>query len=299
MSLFSKTTVLYGAKGVPRVSSGQRENVAPFAPILTAVDPVSVKISRYSKVLTDFNLAADLFVAGLNCPVEISYGDKIWLEVFYDKNLVPVFGLINSGAKWTATSITGGAAAELYPSQIELFRSSEISNKTTVLNNAIASLNAFKISAAAELLKERQVLAFTEEEYDAILTKSDEDYATGLAAANTLLASLGAFFSSAPTSSFQKLFRTYTLLAYTTKDFNGYLDGKTIETVPALPTSNISTPQRAETEQYNLIPCVSSDLAIVDICYQNRYAAKIPIPYGITPRYFPLANASEEETNTA
>jgi len=273
--------------GVETVKGGESRDVSPFAVSIINNSPnIQVKVSRFSAILKSPNIKDKLNLIGVNVPMDIQYGDKIWLEIFYDRNLSPVFGLINYGKKWGAQTYTPSGSVDVYPNELELITKNDLSSKIDELGSTTSLVNDVYQKAYEEI---------TDEFRGGFITQSQQDALhSGLQAAFNVIndniikykQDMNQFFVAAPNATYKKLFRSYTLIAYTTKDMNGELEG-----LIARPP-NIGSPSQGgvntstEDASFKIVQTLATDLLLADICHQNRYPAKLPIPYHRAPYYF-------------
>lgn len=260
-----------------------------------------VRVSRYSALLASPDIRDRVPIVGIDLKINIKYGDKMWLEVFYDLNLVPVFAIINKGKKWAAKTVNpaqSSTVVDVYPKQHEFITKLDITTKIAEIEAVSAIIVTYKAATAAELLYRSNVGVLSAKEYTDYTDALDTQYQQVQDLISAYKSNLSQFFQSAPTALWKKLFRTYTLIGYTSYEANVDLNGITIYPNPPAPATSSGVPQATKQVSYKIVQCLQSDLYLADMCYQNRYPAKLPIPYHQPVYYFTYDGKVEETVNT-
>ncbi len=288
------------------VGGGRAPDPTPFRVYVMAVDDgdqsSDVRVSRYSAILGSPDVNDIVPLIGIDLKLNIKYGDKIWVEVFYDKNLVPVFGIINKGHKWSSTVVNPAQTNETvltYPNEHEFITKADMVGKLADLDGIIALVNTYQAASIAELTYRKNVGIITADTFNDLQSTATTQYQRVKDLITDYKKNMNKFFDAAPQVNWRKLFRTYTLIAYTTHDTNLDLDGTGIDPRPPLNTTTPTIPQASQQVFYRLVQCLTSDLYLADMCFQNRYPAKIPVPYHRPVYYFNDNGKVEDTVNTA
>ncbi len=266
----------------------------------TAID-VNVRISSYSRIFNSPNLNDVVQLIGCNLKFKVKYAEKIWLEIFYDKNLTPVFGIINHGNKWTTKTVNPSNKNQLnflYPNEMDFITKYDLVNKIADLDNTVNNIQDMKASAIAEITYQNNVGIIPSDQFNAYNASLEKQYSEVITKVKDYKNSINNFFSDAPSQVWKKLFRTYTLIGYTTKDFNNNLDGIEISPPIEIPSSTPSVPTATPKVNYKIVQCLDNDLLLADMSYQNRYPARLPMPYHRSVYYYPIDGKEEEAVNT-
>ena len=288
------------------VSGGPAPDGTPFRVILLGVNDANksckVKISPHSRVYASPDVKDTVLTVGLNLEHILLYGQKLWLETFYDKHLTPVFSIVTAGTKWQAKTVNperNSETTDVYPDELEFITKFDLSNKVADLDDVILRLQAMKTSAIEELTYQKNTGLITEEVFADTVPRAELAYGAVQDSVNEYKANLNTFFDSAPTGLWRKLFRTFTLIAYTTRDMSNTLEGTIVSPRVAPPASAPTVPQASPQVDYRIIQCLHSDLLLAEYCYQSRYPARLPLPYH-RPVYTYYDKGKEEDvTNTA
>lgn len=289
------------------ITGGAAPSSTPFRVYVMAVDnsnqTADIRISRYSAVLSTLDINDRLPIIGIDLKLNIEYGDKVWLEIYYDRNLSPVFALINTGPKWTATVVNPGQSnanqtTAIYPKEHEFIVKQDISSKLTELDDVIALVATYKTAATDELGYRKNVGIITETQHTELIEAVDEQYQNVENLIKEYKKNMNKFFESAPTSVWRKLFRTYTLVAYTTHEPNLDLEGTSVDPTPPAATETPDVPTATDQISYRIVQCLNTDLYLADMCYQNRYPAKLPVPYHRPVYRFEEEGKIEDDVNT-
>lgn len=264
--------------------------------------PFSIKISNLSNLLNSPSLDDKVVIAGLNCPITIQYGNKIWLEVFYDKNLSPVAAIIKTGNKWPAKTrnvSNNQELLEVYPNEFEFISKYDLADKAAEIQATISSVTAFKTNVIEELDLSKYFGIITQDEYSSYLEEINTNYDNARNNLTDLQNNLNNFFSASPIATWKKLFRTYLLLGYTTKNMSEGADGINFIVQDTRTQSDPSIPQASKPSSFRLVSCWNSDILLADFCYQNKYPAKTPIAMHRAVNFYSINGQNEEDKNTA
>ncbi len=231
---FLKQPILNTPTTSREVSGGPAPFFTPFRIYIVKVNDdksCTIRISRYSSVLNSPNIKDTITLVGVDIEMDISYSDKVWLEVFYDRNLVPIFGIINSGPKWAAQTANPANTTELqdvYPEELEFITHNDLTAKVADLDLVNASIISFQNQALTQLSFQKDVGILTQTQYADLVTATNDAYNTLKTTLVTYKKDMNQFFQNAPTGTWKKLFRTFTLIGYTTYDLNPNLDGSIV-----------------------------------------------------------------------
>ncbi len=227
----------------------------------------------------------------------MNYGDKIWLEIYYDRNLVPLLGIIDSGPKWTATIAGSIGDIPVYPSELEFISKKDLTAKISEVENLSNRVNTIRTLAENEIISQFNSGFISEEEKTAQLEALAQSFDKIIDSITKYKQDMNQFFVAMPNAGFRRLFRTFTLIGYTTKNLDPGLDGIIAsppnEGTPELNGVNVAS----EDSSFKIVQAVTTDLLLADICYQNRYAARLPVPYH-RPIYYFVHNNKDEELET-
>lgn len=303
MPQYYKPPIHVTTRGVPTYNGGESSDPTPFRAYLLKSDAQStqVSISRYSSVLNSPDVRDRVTVIGVDAPITIAYGGKIWLETFYDRNLEPVFCIINSGPKWTAVTLdTANQTVEslVYPDELEFITKYDINNKIGELDATVERIGVLQQTVTDEVNLQKDMGFIDQERATEIIAGINEAYPRMATLVTEYKAQMNNFFSGAPTSIWKKLFRTYTPICYTTKDTNYKLDGVSASPGVVAPVVTPTVPTVTQDPIFKIVQQLNSDLLLVDICHQNRFPARLPIPYHRPVYNYVYEGRNEDEFNT-
>ncbi len=287
------------------ISGGPAPEGSPFRVILLAVDnsdkSCTVKVSPHSRVYASPNVKDDVQIIGLNLEHELVYGQKLWLETFYDKNLSPVFSIVVVDTKWRAQTVNPANTAttvDVYPNELEFITKFDLANKVSDLDGVIARVSAMQAAAIRELTYQKNSGLMSQEVYAETVEHANAAYESVRDLIDEYKTNLNLFFAGAPDTLWRKLFRTYTLIAYTTRDLARDLEGTLISPRNSAPVTIPSVPQASAQIDYRIVQCLHSDLLLAEYCYQSRYPARLPLPYH-RPVYDYFENGNEEDVTNS
>lgn len=288
------------------LTAGKVVPSTPFKAYITGVNDAektaTVRIARYSAILKSLDINDRLPIMGLDIDLTIRYGDKIWVEVFYDKNLTPVFGVLKTGNKWDAQVVnpetTSGQTIKVYPKEHEFITKKDITRKLSDVDSTLSVINSYRDESLAIFAYRNNTGQISDAQYDDYVDAVNANYQLIKTSITEYKKNLNQFFSAAPTATWKKLFRTFTLICYTTHDNNLDLDASTISPTPQ-PETPSDVPQASQQNVFRLVQCLYSDLYLADMCYDNRYPARIPIAYHRPIYYFVEDGKVEDESNTS
>lgn len=287
--------------GIPKADGQPIPFPTPFRVYVSQSSPsVKIIISAYSAVFKSPNPLDTLDLAGIDVPIDIKYGDKIWLEIFYNQNLSPVLGIVNTDSKWLATTIGANKSqVVVYPQQLEFISSADIPNKISDLTDTTNSINTFEQATKDQITLELDMGLLDDTTATANIAQVDSDFSDLKKTFQTYVSNFNTFFSQSPTINSKKLFRTYSLIAYTTKNVDdSKLDGEIVSPPAETPTDNQGVPQSVDDPSFKIVQCLSNDLLLTDICYNNQFPAKLPMPYTRAVYDYQVDGQDEETTNT-
>lgn len=284
------------------ISGGESAPSFPFKTSIVSLDDTSkecsVLVALNSHVLKSQNILDFVDILGKNLKLSMPYGHKIWLETLFDANRVPVVGFIKTGPKWPAkVKNSSGALQDVYPNCEEFISRDDIAAKAGEIDALITYVSTLKGLSEDELEFQHDNGIITQSEYQVLLSKSGpafDRYRTVLA---EYKAGLSKFFVAAPSNSWKKLFRLYSLIAYTTKDLSGNIAGnKAFFSNQGSPITP-AVPQAVKSNDYRVVQCLNSDLILQDSWYNNSYPSKIMVPYNRGVHTFYDGQQTEEDKN--
>ena len=281
------------------------DNILPFHPIVHSIDEttgeVNVKINKYSSLIRPFSIKSVDPIVGLDYHFPIRYGDKIYLQVYYDRLGTPICPKIKYAPKWLAKTVNPtdtGKTTFVYPQEIELITRHDIQNKVEELNREIDDNEVVKNAIFQQIIARSAAGLIDTDSGSREITKIGDDFANIQADLTELVSDMNNFFTGS-TSLRRKQFASYTLLATTTKDTNSHLYGTIINSaVQPQTNSQPGTNQAAKITKYKLVPCVFNDLIFTEVFYNNT-PCKYPIPFNRSVYYYDTGDGVEEdEENT-
>ena len=300
--LYFKEPVHTTTNGIPTYEGAEAEDSTPFrAYLIEAGATPKISISRYSSVLNSTDIKDRVAVIGVDAPIEIRYGDKVWIETFFDRNLEPVFCMIGNGPKWDAVTLdTSSQTVEtlVYPDELEFITKYDIENKIEELQSAIDRIETLRLTVIDDVNSQKNMGFILEARANEIITAINEGYQGVTQLVQTYRGNMNGFFDGSPVSNWKKLFRTYTLICYTTKDTNYKLDGRCVSPGIVVPTTTPFIPTATPDPIFKIVQCLNSDLLLVDICHQNRFPARLPMPYHRPVYNFVYQGKNEDDENT-
>ena len=281
--LFFKEPQHIETRGIPQFEGADSEPATPFrAFLLQNGDNPQVAISSNSMVLQSPNILDRLPLIGTDLPIDIVYGDKIWLEIFYNSALTPIFGIITSGRKWAAV-VADTANTEtfnqVYPEELEFISKYDLENKINELEATIARIDTLKQATTDQIDSQRAQGYILEAAANDAKTAAVSSYDATKQLVVEYQGQMNQFFTASPSNISKKLFRTYSLICYTTKKTSYKYDGIIISPTVSVPTTPPTVPTVTASPVFKLVQVLSSNLLLVDICFQNRFPAVLPIPY--------------------
>ncbi len=302
MPKYYKPPIHVTTKGIPTYKGSDSQDSTPFRAYLLEVGtPSVVSISRYSAVLNSTDVRDRVTVIGVDAPININYGDKVWLETFYDRNLQPVFCIVNSGTHWPAVTLDTEdqtIQSVVYPDELEFITKFDLNNKIIELEATVNRVGELRQAVTDNTNLQKDMGFIDQAKATEILTGIESGYTAIAALVTNYKAQMNNFFAGAPTSIWKKLFRTYTLICYTTKDTNYKLDGQCISPGVPVPATQPAVPTATKDPMFKLVQCLNSDLLLIDICHQNRFPARLPIPYHRPVYNYFYDNQNEDVRNT-
>lgn len=288
------------------IEGGSAPAPTPFRVSVIATNDANqtadIKISRYSSVLASPNISDKVPIIGVDLKINIAYADKLWLEIFYDRNLVPVFCLVNKGRKWASTvtnPTNSNEQVNVYPNELEFITKIDMSGKLADLETALTLVDTYRAAALEEVTYQKNTGVITEDSFSTLTEAIGVQYQTVSDLINDYKKNMNKFFEASPSGLWKKLFRTYTLIAYTTHETSAALEGQKISPRAPVEATTPTIPQVSEPIAYKIVQCLNNDLLLADMCFQNRYPAKIALPYHRPVYYFADNGKNEEAVNTA
>ncbi len=295
-----------GTLGIPEFKSVPKPQSHPFQVSLYKVnDKVRVTVNKYSFLLNSPDPTDLVTVIGLDVPVILLPTDKIWLETFYDRNLNPVFAIINSAPKWLAETADGDNIEEttpVYPNQFEFISKIDLPNKISELDEVRNRVEGLRTSEVDNVNNLRLQGYIDDGEKEDLLQQISDKYTDLDASVVAYQSAMSNFFTGAPINLWRKLFRTYTLISYPTKNLNNGLPGLVVAPTPEVPATNPAQGSIVTAEEdstFKIVQCVRDSLLLVDYSYQNRFPARLPIPFPTPISPFIIDGENEEEVNTS
>jgi hypothetical protein len=239
----------------------------------------SVSVESNSFIVKSQSILDRVDVLGKNLELKLPYKHKIWLEVLFDANRIPVLGLIKTGIKWDATvKSSSGDSQKIYPNCEEFISRSDITDKTVEVDRLISYIDTLKESSDKELDFQVESGLITKQQYDDAVKLSNPTFEKYKTILKEYKASMSKFFVSSPSQSWKKLFRLYYLIGYTTKDLKGAFGSRAYFSNEGS-SSSPQVAQTSKTNDYKIVQCANSDLILQDSWYNSTYPSKILVPY--------------------
>ncbi len=257
--------------------------VGPFSASLDSIDSttgeVNVIVSRFSHLYDNFTITDGLPVIGLGYAFPLSYPKIIYLEVFYDRNGNAICPKVVAAEKWPATVVNPRAptvSSSVYPNEIELITKYDISMKVSELETEYAQNTDIQNALTSQINSKIAAGTIDEVSGAAFLDAIIEDYSNNQADLRNLINNLNDFFTGSSALR-KKQLRSYTLIAYTTQEFDSFLPGILAKPKPIINPAQTTFTLAATDRGFKIVQSVTSDLVIVDTFYQD-VMCKIPIP---------------------
>lgn len=287
----------------PEFQGDPGANNFPFQ--FSIIQGVTGQVNPYSYLMQDFNVTGNIPVLGLGTPFPLSYGQKVFLQIYFDGNLNAVFGRIMGDNSWknsTTTpigAISGGSGVNVYPNELEFITKADMNVKQAALVQDSTAIKAYFTGAAAYYSSQLASGIISAPQYATLSASLAQETATFSALIGTYTSNFSTFFSNSPSSQ-KKLFKLRKMIAYTTLDMTSTIGGNII--VPADFSSASSGVAgnggtyalTATNPPFNLVQCVSTDLMLVSYCY-NNLPAKIAIPWTRPVYSYTLVNGNNED----
>lgn len=286
-----------------KIKSLEFSNPHPFKASIISIDDVSklcsISVNAHSQVLKSQNILDHLDILGRNLALESPYGSKIWLETLFDRNREPVIGIIKVGNYWNSTVNNSSEVPELvYPKCEEFISKSDLSVKTGEMDDLLLYIDQLKELSSAELLFQSDNGIITASQYQLALSQIDSGFEKRKNSIREYKADLPKFFASAPSPSWKKLFKLYTLIAYTTKDNSASVPGVSALFSKQGSTVTPEVPQVTAENSYRIVQCAHSDFLIQDSWYNDSYPSKVLVPCPRPVHTFYDGQTTEEDNNT-
>lgn len=262
----------------------RNQNLGPFSIFVDSIDSTtrsaSVRVSKFSSIFSDYSLDSNVFIVGLDYSFSFSLGDKIWLEVLYDRLGNPICPKIKSGTQWTRQTVNPASTTEsidVYPSQIELITRYDLSNKTAELNAEYSDNNLIKTAITEQIAERLAAGLITTEESVTLLAELNTNYAAAQEDLLDLINNLGDFFQGSSTLR-KKQLRSFTLIGSATDTFDSTLTGETISPVPTVdPESTPTVVLPGRENNFKIVQHCNTDLILNDLFYLDSFLCKIPV----------------------
>lgn len=265
------------------VLSRKSTRICPFLVSLHSVNStsgdVNVIVSKHSHLYDSFKVKNPLPIIGLNRPFQINYPDKIYLKIIYDRFGNAVCQKIAYGETWpeaVANPTAPEQSVGVYPNEIELVTRYDLINKITELENEYQD-NIVINNATIDYINERITSGLlSEEDGAAALTDLSEGFESTQETFREYIDHFNEFFDGSSLLR-RKQLSSFTILAYSTQDFDPLLPGIIASPKPIInPLQNLFNLSSID-KKFKIVQSVTSDLVIVDTFY-NDVLCKIPIP---------------------
>lgn len=264
----------------------KNQNLGPFSIFVDSIDAESrtanVRISKFSSIFFDYSLDSRLNIIGLDYSFPFELGQKIWLEVFYDRLGNPICPKIKFGSRWltqTVNPISNSERVDVYPSQIELITRFDIANKTAELNEEYNDNNLIKSAIVTQIGERVSSGLISSEESILLLAELESSYSESQADLLDLINNLGSFFQGS-SSLRKKQLRSFTLIGSATDNLAPTLSGEIISPVPtADPASTPSVVLPGKNNKFKIIQHCNTDLIVNDLFYLDSFFCKMPVPW--------------------
>ena len=254
----------------PRERRPHDTDVVPDASVVKPVaNQPSLTVNQSSLILTDFSCRDPLPTFGTELQYKLSYGSKIYWEIYYDKNGTPLCARLRNDRRWQDGTVniksTAGGVVKVpsYPSEIILISKLDLSDTSSDIEKDIQSASS-DVEAMISGMEARTAQGgFNAEEAAARAARLRlelEDYTSVM---NQLQGSLSKFFSSGAS---KKQIRSFKLLAFTTKNPDPQLFGRVVNE------------DKDGGTKYKIVQTITSDLMIVPCCYRGA-GCKTLIPW--------------------
>lgn len=273
----------------------------PFRITSISTLPEKIKVSVESYAFYEPNLASYVPIVGLDCPITVAYGNKVWVEFFYDRNLNPIIGVVKVGNKWlykTANTANSQEITEVYPSELELISKLDILRKLAEIDQTLIYVDSLKTLQEDEVNFNYNISLISQEQKDDYLARIATIYDDATERLNELKNNLNSYFAGAPTAIWKKLFRSFLLIGFTTKNMSLSRPGVSFFLPEDSTQQNPLVPVASQSNSYRLIQAWDSDVLLIDGIYQNRFPIKYPTPYHRAISYFSIDGEEEESINT-
>lgn len=286
-----------------KVKSLEFSNPHPFKVSIISIDDISklcsISVNANSQVLKSQNILDKLDILGKNLELEFPYGSKVWLETLFDRNREPVLGLIRVGNYWPAMVNNSSGVRELvYPKCEEFISKSDLESKIAEMEGVLVYLDQLKELSAAELLFQKDNGIITVSQYQVALGQADAGFEKRKTSIREYKADLPKFFTAAPSATWKKLFKLYTLIAYTTKDNSAAIPGASAFFSKQGSTTTPAVPQVTPENSYRIVQCAHSDYLLQDSWYNDSYPSKVLVPCPRPVHTFYDGQETEEDKNT-
>lgn len=288
MSISSSSTLSHTPPKFDRIIklAERNQNLGPFSIFVDSVDSTTrsatVRVSKFSSIFSDYSLDSNVFIVGLDYAFSFSLGQKIWLEVLYDRLGNPVCPKIKSGTQWdreVANPASPTESNEVYPSQIELITRYDISSKATELNAEYSNNNVIKAAVTAQINARLAAGLISTADSVTLLAELEINYSAAQEDLLDLINNLGDFFQGSSTLR-KKQLRSFTLIGSASDTFDSTLTGETISPVPTVdPASTPTVVLPGQENDFKIIQHCNTDLITNDLFYLDSFLCKIPVPW--------------------
>lgn len=262
------------------------QTIGPFSIFIDSIDSINrsaeVRVSKYSSIFADYSLDSNSIIIGLDYPFSFSLGEKIWLEVLYDRLGNPICPKIKSGIQWSRQTINPASTSEnidVYPSQIELITRYDISNKIAELTSDYNDNEAIRAAILVRLADQLSAGLISSDEYVSLVNELNINYDIAQEDLLNLINNLGDFFQGSSTLR-KKQLRSFTLIGSATTTLDYALAGEIVSPIPTEdPASTTTVILPGQDNNFKIIRHCDTDLILNDLFYLDSFLCKIPIPW--------------------
>lgn len=303
MSKYSTSHPYKKAAPFPKNNPPKQGDGTPFKIVGLTIQPEKIRINSNSMAFLEPNLSSKVPIIGLDCPIEVEYGNKIWIEFFYDRTLTPLLGVVKVGNKWaykTANTANKTELVNVYPSEFEFISKYDVENnsKLNEIQETIDYIEELRTLQEEEINFRFNYLFINEDEKNEYLVSMSEDFDIAVELLEDLKNNLSSYFGGSPTAIWKKLFRSFLLVGYSTKNLDKDRPGVDFFIPEDTIQENPEVPVAAESKNYRIIQCWNNDILFVDGIYQNRFPVKYPTIFHRGVSYFLIDGDEEEQTLT-
>ena len=244
----------------------------------------TVNINPYSSLVYKENTRQIPKIFGLGFDFDIDYGDKLFLEVYFDDVLNPLAPRIRNDRRWTdlTVSILNASNSEtdvhVYPSELDIIQKKDLSARKDQITEDITSADteySDKINQIQQDIDDENISAEDGAKLIAYYQDISDNYQTEL---TSVLSKIPSYFSG--NFATKKLFRSFKMIGFTTRNLSSDLGGQII-----FPSDG--------SKEFQLVPCLDTNLFLADSA-TSGIPIKTFVPW-TKPIYSYLIDGQEED----